>query len=125
MFCLQLTPNGISRAVIAGKPAGKAKIYRGDARFDGIAECGFRFGRCNLRGAWSSTVSDVVVELFGRYRLIEIVLKRFIVDDVVKIDQLNALLLNELQWKIAARVDDEIALSGHDVPFQIMLTAKQ
>ena len=60
----------------------------------------------------------------GRYRLIEIVLKRFIVDDVVEIDQLNALLLNELQWKIAARVDDEIALSGHDVPFQIMLTAK-
>lgn len=54
----------------------------------------------------------------GGYGLIEIVLERFIVNDVVEIDQLNALLLDELQGKVAAGVDDEIALSGHSVPFQ-------
>lgn len=54
----------------------------------------------------------------GGYGLIEIVLERFIVNDVIEIDQLNTLLLDELQRKIATRVDDEIALSGHGVPFQ-------
>ena len=66
----------------------------------------------------AASVSDVVVELLGGYGLIEIVLERFIVNDVVEIDQLNTLLLDELQRKIATRVDDEIALSGHSVPFQ-------
>ena len=114
----QLAPNGISRTVVAGKAAGKAEVYRGNARFNSIAESSFRFGGCNLRGAWSSAVSDVVVELLGRYGLIEIVLERFIVNDVVEIDQLNALSLDEFQWEVAARVDDEIALSGHNIPFQ-------
>lgn len=54
----------------------------------------------------------------GGYGLIEIVLERFIVNDVVEIDQLNTLLLDELQGKVAAGVNDEIALSGHGVPFQ-------
>ena len=125
MFGLQLAPNGISRTVVAGKPAGKAEVYRGNARFDSLTESGFRFGGRNLRGAWSSAVSDVVVELLGCYGLIEIVLERFIVNDVVEIDQLNALLLDELQREVAARVDDEIALSGHSIPFQKMLTATQ
>ena len=61
----------------------------------------------------------------GGYGLIEIVLERFIVNDVVEIDQLNTLLLDELQREVAARVDDEIALSGHSIPFQKMLTATQ
>lgn len=125
MFGLQLAPNGISRTVVAGKPAGKAEVYRGNPRLNSIAESGFRFGGRNLRGAWSSAVSDVVVELLGCYGLIEIVLERFIVNDVVEIDQLNALLLDELQREVAARVDDEIALSGHSIPFQKMLTATQ
>lgn len=125
VFGLQLAPNGISRTVVAGKPAGKAEVYRGNARFDSLTESGFRFGGRNLRGAWSSAVSDVVVELLGCYGLIEIVLERFIVNDVVEIDQLNALLLDELQREVAARVDDEIALSGHSIPFQKMLTATQ
>lgn len=125
MLCLQLAPNGISRAVIAGKPTGKAEVYRGNPRLNSIAESSFRFSGRNLRGAWSSGVSDVVVELLGGYGLIEIVLERFIVNDVVEIDQLNTLLLDELQREVAARVDDEIALSGHSIPFQKMLTATQ
>lgn len=118
MLGFQLAPNGISRTVVAGKPAGKAEVYRGNARFDSLAESGFRFSGCNLRGTWSSAISNVVVELLGCNGLIEIVLERFIVNDVVEIDQLNALLLDEFQWEVAARVDDEIALSGHGVPFQ-------
>ena len=54
----------------------------------------------------------------GGYGLIEIVLERFIVNDVVEIDQLNTLLLDELQGKVAAGVDNKVALSGHGVPFQ-------
>lgn len=111
-------PNGISRAIVAGQSAGKAKIYRGDARFDSVTKFSFRFGGCNLRGTRSCTVSDVVVELLGRYGLIEIVLVCFAVDDVVEIDQLNAFLLNELQWKITTGVDDEVALGGHKSPFE-------
>ena len=71
-----------------------------------------------MRGAWSGAVSNIVVELLGCYGLIKIVLECFIVNDVVEIDQLNTLSLNEFQRKIATRVDDEIALSGHGVPFQ-------
>ena len=89
VLCLQLAPNGISRAVIAGKPTGKAEVYRGNPRLNSIAESSFRFSGRNLRGAWSSAVSDVVVELLGGYGLIEIVLERFIVNDVVEIDQLT------------------------------------
>ena len=48
VLCLQLAPNGISRAVIAGKPTGKAEVYRGNPRLNSIAESSFRFGGRNL-----------------------------------------------------------------------------
>lgn len=48
MFGFQLVPNGKSRTVVAGKPTGKAEVYRGNPRLNSIAESGFRFGGRNL-----------------------------------------------------------------------------
>lgn len=67
-------------------------------------------------------VADVVVELFGRDGLEEIIFVRRPIDDVVEVESGYAFLLNKLQRKITRGVDDQIALSGHSAPFNKHLT---
>ena len=73
-------------------------------------------GNGHLRGSRALPVAHALVEIMGRHALAEIVQMFLIAEKKREFDEIDPFPIDDRIGKIAARVDDQIALGSHMAP---------
>ena len=101
--------------VAAGQAAGEHQAHRRDAAVDGAPERVLVHRDRHLRGRRLGAVAHRLEEVMGGRRLVQVVGVLAVFHDVGEVDQLNTFAVDHLEGQIAARIDDEVARTGHSV----------